>query len=166
MYKGDQFNLCDCYRLLGGICCSRGETEKAIDHYEAALKIASSFNWHSTQFWIHYSLADLFFKENRFGDAHTHVEHAKSHAADNPYHLGRVTELQARFWYKRGMLKEAKSEALRATDIYQKIGATKDAERCRDLRTIKEAASHELDSDGELLETVLLPTPVNSSFSA
>jgi tetratricopeptide (TPR) repeat protein len=35
--------------------------EKAIDYFEAALRIASSFNWFNQLFWIHRSLAVLFF---------------------------------------------------------------------------------------------------------
>ena len=140
--KGDQFHLCDCYLLLGNIYCSRGETEKAIDHYEAALRIASAFNWHDSVFWIHHSLADLLFEENRFGDAHIHAEHAKSQAINNPYTLGRGTELQAKFWYRQGMLEEAKSEVLRAIDIYEKIAM--DVEDCRALlRAIEQEASRE-----------------------
>jgi tetratricopeptide (TPR) repeat protein len=76
---------------------SKGEREKAIYHFEAALGIASSFNWHDQLFWIHYSLAELFLDEGRFDDAHAHVERAKSHAVDNAYYLGRAMELQARF---------------------------------------------------------------------
>jgi hypothetical protein len=32
-------------------------------------------------------------------------------------------ELQAQIWYKQDRLEEARSEALRAIDIYQKLGA-------------------------------------------
>ena len=48
--KGDQVPVCDCYRLLGKICRTRGETEKAIKHFETALGIASSFNWQEQLF--------------------------------------------------------------------------------------------------------------------
>jgi tetratricopeptide (TPR) repeat protein len=78
--KGEQFEVCECYRLLSEICRSKGETEKAIDHLKAALEIASSFNWHFQLLWIHYSLADLSFDKGRFDDAHAHIELAKSHA--------------------------------------------------------------------------------------
>ena len=140
--KGDQFGVCDCHGILGDICRSRGETEKAINHYETGLGIASSFSWGDPQFWNNHSLAWLFFGEKRFDDAHAHIQRAKSHATDNPYKLGRVMELQAWFWYDRRMLKEAKSEALLAIDAYEKIGAAKDLERCRNiLREIEVAAS-------------------------
>ena len=152
--KGDQYPVCECYRVLGNICHSRGEREKAIGHFEAALKIASFFNWHGHLFSNHCSLAELLFIENRSDDAHAHIERAKSHMANDPYRLGQAMELQARFWYEQRMLREAKSEASRAADAYDKVGATKDVECCRALlRDIEEVASHELDFNGESSET-------------
>jgi tetratricopeptide (TPR) repeat protein len=44
--QGDQFTVCSCYRVLGNISRSKGETETAINHFETGLRIASSFNWH------------------------------------------------------------------------------------------------------------------------
>lgn len=70
------------------------------------------------------------------------------------------------FWYKRRMLKEANSEGLGAIEVYEKIGAAKDVERCRSLLRKIERASRKLDFNGELLEVGLLPTPVNFPFSA
>ena len=144
---GGEFSVCECYHLLGNICRSRGETEKAIDHFETAFGIATASNWHNQLFWIHYSLAELFFDRNRFDDAHTHIEHAKSHAIDDPYLLGRATELDARFWHRQGKLEEAGFEALRAVDVYEKIGAAKDVEDCQAiLRAIEVALSKPTDS--------------------
>ena len=165
--EDNQFLVCRCYRALGVICRSRGETEKAIRHFETALKVASAFDWDYILFWNHYCLAELFSDENRFDEAHAHVEQAKSHASGVLYRLGRAMELQARIWYKQNMSREAKSEALRATDAYEKAGATKEVERCRALlRDIEEVVSHELDSNGEFLEMTPLRTPINFSFSA
>ena len=165
--KNNQFAVCSCYGLLGDICHSRGEREKAIDHYETALGIASSSNWYSHLFWNNNSLARLFFGENRFSDGHVHIERAKSHTLDNPYQLGRAMELQAGFWYKERRFEEAKSEALRAADVYEGIGAAKDVVDCETLLRKIEAAktetlavSSELDFDGEFLETIPLPTPL------
>ena len=150
---------CSCYRLLGDVCRSKGEIEKAIGHYETALGIATSFDWHEHLFWNHYSLAGLFFDERRLDDAHAHAERAKSHAVNDPYHLGRAMELQARFWYIECRLDEAKSEALRASGVYEGIGAAKGVEDCQViLRDIGEKAKT-LAASGETLETVLLPTP-------
>ena len=131
--KIDRFLVCDCYHTLGNIRRSRGETEEAINHFETALWIASSFNWHSRLFWINYSLAELFSDEKRFDDAHTHIERAKPHAIDSPYRLGRAMRLRAELWYQERRLEEAKSEALRAANVLEKLGAAKDVERCREL---------------------------------
>ena len=133
--EGDrfQFSVCDCYRVLGRIYHSKGETEKAIKHFKKAVEIASTFNWHVHLFWSNYSLAVLFFDQNRFNDAHTHVERAKSHAINDAYLLGRAMELQAKFWSQERKFEEAKSEALRAADIYERLGATGVLERCKTL---------------------------------
>ena len=164
---GDQYEVCGCYRLLGDICCSRGETEKAINHFEAALEIASSFNWHNHLFWNHYCLAELSSRENRFDDAHVRVERAKVYATNNPYRLGRAMELQARFWYKQRMFGKARSEAVGAVDIFETLGMAKELGVCRTLlRKIEEEASQELDSGGELLETTIPPALINYPFSA
>ena len=165
--EGSRYSVCECYRVLGKIYYSKGETEKAIEHFKTAIGIASSFNWHDLVFWNNYNLAVLFFGENRFYDAHVHVERAKSHAINNSYLLGRAMDLQARLLHHEGRFKEAKSEALRATDIYERAGATRDLEPCRTLlRDIEERMKVSGESDfndvGEALVTVLLPTPVNS----
>ena len=162
----DRFLVCDCYRALGDICHWRGETDKAISHFEAALAIASSFGWHDHLFWNHFSLADLFSSVRRFDDAHAHVEHAKTYAGNDPYQLGRAMHLQAQFWYEQCMLKEAKSEALRATSVYEKIGATEEVKHCNALLQDIEKASRKTDPNGERLKTVLLLTHTNSLLSA
>ena len=165
--KGSRFGVCDCYRILGDICSLRGETEKAINHFETALGIASTFNWHGQLFWINYSLSELFFSEKRIDDAHAHVERAKSHAIDDPYNLGRAMELQARFWLQERKLEEAKSEALGAVDVFKKLGAAKELEYCREILQYIEKETEKPVTSGELLESVpLSPTSVNSPFSA
>jgi tetratricopeptide (TPR) repeat protein len=130
---GEQFLACQGHRALGDIHHSKGETEKAINHYETALRIASSFNWHDQQFWIHYALAGLSRDQRRFDDAHAHIDRAKSLAVNDTYNLGRAMELHAWIWYQQGGLGEAKSEALHAVDVYGRIGAGKDVEDCRIL---------------------------------
>ena len=170
--KGDIFSACECHRTLGRIYHSKGETEKAIEQFETAIGIASSFNWPNPQSWNHYSLAELFSDQSRFDDAHAHVERAKLHAANHSYLLGRAMELQARFWYKECKFQEAKSEALGAAEIYEGIGATKDVENCKTiLRNIEEemkalvvSGEADLKDVGESLETMLLPTPVIITF--
>jgi len=131
--KGEQYTVCESHRVLGNIYRSKGKREKAIYHFEAALGIASSFNWHESLFWVHHDLAQVFSDEDGFDDAHAHIEQAESHAVDNAYKLGRAMELQANFWYKQRQFEEAKSEVLRAVNAYEKVGATRDVEYCRVL---------------------------------
>ena len=138
---GDQeYELCGCYRLFGNICRSKGETKKAIDHLELALGIATAFDLREHLFWIHHSMAELFFDKTKFDDAHTHIELSKSYAIDDPYRLGRATKKCARFWYEQRQFEEAKAEASRAADIYKKIGAMKDVRDCRTILREIEAA--------------------------
>jgi len=134
-----QFLACQSHRILGKICYSKGETEKAADHLQTAIEIASPFNWHDQLTRNHYELAELFSKEGRFDEAHASVERARSHAIDDPYHLGRAMQLQARFWFGQGRFEEANSEALGAANIFERFGAAKDPEECRALlRDIEE----------------------------
>ena len=131
--KGQEFLLCQSHRVLGKVYRRKGEKEKAIDHFETALRIASPFNWQDELFWIHYDLAQLFLTEDELDDANTHIEQAKSHAVDDAYNLGRAMELQARIWYRQSRLEDARSEALGALEIFEKLGAAQDAEDCREL---------------------------------
>jgi len=135
-----QFPVCECYRVLGNIYHSQGKIAEAIRHFEAARGIASAFNWDYQLFWNHYALAEVFFGEAEFDNAHLHIERAKSHANNDPYRLGRAMQLQTWFWYNRGMLEEAKSEALSAVDLFERLGATKELKVCKvTLRNIEEA---------------------------
>jgi len=131
--KGEEHRVCDSHRTLGQIYQSKLQTEKAVHHFGIALRIASSFNWHHELFWINYALAWLFYSEGRFDDANTHIEHAKSHTVNSAYNLGRAMETQAGVWYMQCRLEEARSEALRALDIFEKLGVAKNVERCRML---------------------------------
>ena len=143
----EQSPVCECYRTLSDICRSSGETAKAIGHLETALGIATRFNWDLQQFWIHYSLVQLFFEENKFDDSLAHVERAKSHATHDAYLLGRVTELQAIIWLWRRRYEEARSEALRAIELFERIGSENYVESCRAvLRDVEEAMGGPTDS--------------------
>ena len=131
--EGRQFLVCSGHRILGKIYHSKRDTEKAIHHFEVALGLASSFNSHPELSQVHSSLAALFSGEGRFGDAQVHVERAKLHATDSEYLLARASKLQARVWYDQNMFGEAKSEVLRALGVFEKLGATSDAEHARGL---------------------------------
>ena len=85
-------------------------------------------------------MAALCFEEGEFDNAHAHVERAKPYATDDPYRLGRAMEEDATFWYRQRRLGEAKSEALDAVNLFEKLGATVDMERCKaTIRAIEEA---------------------------
>ena len=139
--KGQEFLSCESHRALGDIHHFKGQRKEAVDHFETALRIASPFDWHIQLFWIHYSLAGLFLKENGFDEAHAHIEKAKPHAGEDKYRLGRATEMQARILYRQRRLENATSEVLSALRIFEKLGAVEDAENCRGLlRKIERAA--------------------------
>jgi len=140
--KGNQTLVCGSHRILGEIYESKGETEKAIHHFEIALGIASSLSWHNGLFSVHYSLAMLFLDQGRFDDAHAHIKQAKTHTDHSPHKLVYAMELQAVVWYKQRRFEEARSEALCAIDVLEKLGAANDIERCkRLLRDIQEELS-------------------------
>ena len=146
--KGEEYRVCQSHRTLGHIYRSKRQTEKAIHHFGVALRIASPFNWHYELFWNNYGLAWLFCDEGRFDDANTHIEHAKSHTVNSVLNLGYAMEMQAWIWYRQRRLKEARSEALRAADVYEKLGAAKDAEDCgRLLRDIPKELNTMVASD-------------------
>ena len=147
--RGQEFWVCQSHRILGDIYVSKSEREKAIHHFETALQIASPSNWSTQLFLIHYSLADLFSNEGEFEDACTHIERAESHTADNAYNLGRAIALRAHIWYRQRNLGEAKSEALRAFEIFEKLGAASGLATCKALLQDIERATRSLSASGE-----------------
>ena len=159
--KGEQLYVCRGRRALGDVYYSKGDTEKAIHNFEVAFGIASPFNWHAELFWIHSYLARLYSGQGRFDDAHPHIQGAKSHAVNDPYLLASASWLQAGCCYKRRVFGEAKSEALRALDAFEKLGAMRDVEGIRQLLQQIDAGGNlrsglDVSVDaGELLETVL-----------
>lgn len=131
--KGEEFLVCQFHRVLGRIYQSRGEKKTAIHHFETALGIASPFDWHDPLFWIHHDMADLFSDQGEFNDAHAHVERAKSHILNDAYKLGWAVYLQAGVLHRQQRLEDAKLEASNALEIFEKLGAVKEAGFCRDL---------------------------------
>jgi len=133
--KGQQFRVCQCNYLLGVIYHSKGEIKRAVHHLEVALEIATPFNWFNLLFSIQHCMARLSFDEDRFDDAHAHVEQAELYATNgnNTCLLARAMQLQATFWYRQCRFVEAKSEVLGAVEIFEKLGATNDAEYARGL---------------------------------
>ena len=166
--KGKQLDVCRCHQLLGTIYRSKGETKKAIHHLEVALKIASPFNWLNLLSWIEYTMAGLSSDEGRFDDAHARVEQAKLYATNDndTYVLARAMELQAEFWRTQHRFEDAKSEALSAVDVFDKLGAADDVVRVRCLLEQIYLDACKSDDDGELLITTVPPVVlVNFSYS-
>ena len=158
------FEVCQGHRVLGDICRSKGETERAIKHFETALRIASSSNWHCEQLWTFHSLARLFRDQGRLDDAHAYIERAKSHVV-NAYDLGHTMGLQAEIWCKQGKLEEAEAEILRAIDVFTKLGDAMDLEDCRNILQLIETEMRQPVTLGES-EMILPSTPTNSPSPA
>ena len=159
--KGKESQVTDCHSVLGYVYRFKGEIGKAIHHYETALEMSSSFGWDDRLFWTHYDLARLFSDQARFDDANAHIEHATSHTGNSAYNLGRAMNLQAKVWYKQYRFDEAKSEALRAVDVFDKLGVARDVDNTRILLQRIEAATNQ----GKPRETVLLLTRIDFPFS-
>lgn len=155
--KDEQFRLCESHRILALVYLFKSEKGKAAHHFEVALGIASPFDWHDQLFQIHHSLAALFLPEGRFDDAQSHIKQAKAHAVNGAYNLGCATEMHALVWYRQRRLEEARSEAFCAADLYEKLGAATDLERCRGFiqkiegEINKPVVSDKSAYDGELL---------------
>ena len=163
--KGQEFQVCQSHRILGNIHRSKDKREEAIHHYETAIRIAIPPNWEVQLFWNHYSLAQLFLDEDDFYNAHAHIERAKSHTVDDGYHLGRAVELQAMVHHRQHRFLDATSEALRALEVYKKLGALGDIENCECLlRDIEEsrATSGGSNPNCELPESMHSPAFANS----
>ena len=169
--KGGQFEACRAHRVLGKIYQSKGQTEKATHHFKVALENASAFNWSAGLFWVHHNLAYLFHKGCRFDNEHAHIEQAKSHAGGGPYLLGHVMEMRARVLYGQERLEEARSEALYAADIFEKLAVAENTEFCRKLlQRIEDKLNNPVASgqsvfDCELPQTLMLPpASINRPF--
>ena len=130
---GIELHLCQLLRVLGNIYGSKGEKQKAIHHLETASLIATPFDWHDSLFWNNHDLAELFLNEREFENALTHIEKAKTYAAEDPYKLGRTMLLQASIWHQQRRLEDAKSEAIHALTIFEASGAADEAQDCRKL---------------------------------
>jgi tetratricopeptide (TPR) repeat protein len=146
---GKQDLLYGSHYILGDIYCSKGDKEKAVHHYEVALRIAATFPWRGNLFLLYLSLAEIFLNQDEFDCAEVHIEQAKSHALDNPYNLGRAAHLQAVIWYKQHRFEDATSEVLRAQEIFEKLGNVGHLEGSRALLRTIEAAMKILPSSGE-----------------
>ena len=126
--KGEEFLICRSHRILGDAYRRKGEKVKAIYHFETVLRIASPLGLHNQLFNAHYRLAGLFLNEGEFDNAQVHIDKTKLHAIGDTYRIGWAMELQARIWFRRHRLEDARSEVLRAQEVYEKFGLSKDFE--------------------------------------
>ena len=145
--KGYELMVCRTHSLLGRIYRSKSQRGNALHHLEKAREIASLFDWYSELFSAHYFLAELSLDEHNFNDAQIHIEHAKSYTGEDAYFLGGATKMQAKIWFGQGRLEDARSEALCAVEIFEKIGAKGDEGGSRIiLRSIEQAMRKRLAS--------------------
>ena len=71
-------------------------------------------------------------------------------------------ELQARIWRGEGRFKDARSEILRAVDVFERLGAATALEACRYILWGIEGKMKELATSSESLETALPHASINS----
>jgi tetratricopeptide (TPR) repeat protein len=128
--KGEQFLVCQSHQFLGDTYRLKDETDKAIHHHEVALQIATAFGWHDQLFRIHFFLAGLFLDRDKFDDGRAHLERAMLYTVNNAFNLGRAMVLLAILWQRQHRFEEARSEILRAADIYEKLGSSWGKEVC------------------------------------
>ena len=163
--KGEELKVCEAHRILGNISRSKGKMKKAIYHFEVALGVAFSLNMTAELYWNHYSLANLFSTKGKFDEAQPHIERAKLYAANDGYLLARISWVQAWCWGERCMFEEARSEALRALSVFEKLGAANDAEKIKRYleRIDRDARENTLGTggEGELLEMALPVACIN-----
>ena len=138
--QDEEYIVCKLHRVLGMIHGSKGERNKAIHHFETALRIASPSNWPDILACTHHDLANLFLNENELDEANSHVQHAKSLSVNDLHRLACTMFMQARIWYRQHRLEDAKSEVSHALEIFEKSGSTKNASNCRDLLQMVEQA--------------------------
>jgi len=110
------------HHILGHICCCRGDTEAAIDHYMKTTGVVRSLNSQDSQTGILPCFLGLLLDEKRLDDTQIHLEQFKSHASNNLLEQGVAMVVQAGIWYQQGKFEEARSEISRAIDAFEEIG--------------------------------------------
>ena len=144
---GNQLLACQSHRVLGEIYQRKGKARKAIHHFEISRGFGSSSSSATELLFVHCALSQLSLDEGRLDDAHAYLEQAKSHTANSMYNLGCVTAQQAVVLYRQDRLEEARSEALRAAEIYEKLGVATELEQCgRVIQGIQEELNARLAS--------------------
>ena len=129
----DQFFLSYSHATLGGIYRSKGDNAKAIEHFEVALEITLAHDWHLAVSPVAADLVMALTQERRFEEANAHIKRAKPRVAQANSATGsaRLMTAQAMVWSEQRKFEEAVSELSQVVDIYEKLGATADAEKWR-----------------------------------
>ena len=138
--KGEEYLACYAHIFLCALYGGRGEKEKSLHHIQTTLEIATHFDWQNHIFSAHWSLADLYFGEEKFDDAIAHAERAKSHVVNNALGMAQASVLQATSYYRQGKLEKAKFEALQAVEIFERLGAQDHLENGRFILWLIEEA--------------------------
>ena len=159
--KGQEYLACRSHRSLGDIYNSKGAKDEAIHHFDIALAIASSFKWSNQLYQVHYELGLLFLSDCEFDGATAHLEQAKPHVVNNPHSYGLTMLVQVLVWLHQRRFEDARSEALGALEIFEKLGVGRDVERCRRMLQIIDEAETQIRSFGELLSVILCSASVN-----
>ena len=163
--ENDQFLLNQCHYFLGDMHHSEGNWEKAIEHFEISLRIASSHNRHHDAFSSHRGLAMVFCRIGRFADANSHAEWARPYTANFPIDSAELKGLQATIWVFQGRLEEAELQYLCAIDALEELGATQLAEEFRVcIEVLREPSESQLPTtQGRMvsIDPPLLPAHVN-----
>ena len=128
-----QYQLGQAHKVLGQIHQSKGDTEKAIHHFEESLRIASALNTYDQLSTTHLILANFYLNQDKLDKAHAHAENAKSHAGSDMLILGGAFYFSALVLSTKNRPEEAKPEALRALAIFERLGVTNHMERTRRL---------------------------------
>ena len=144
----EKFEVCITYRILGEVCESRGDIERAIKYFEAGIEAGFVGKWIGQMYRGHYHLAALFLSQGKLDDAHGHLQQAKANIVDDEYHLARVVHLEARVQYQGSQLSQAKSNALFAADTFEMLGATIELNACKELLQQIQDKMNELGDSG------------------
>ena len=79
----------------------------------------------------HHFLTSLYFSREKYDDAISHAEQSKEYAINNAFGMAQAILLQATCYYRQGKLEKAKFEALRALEIFERLGGQEHLEKCR-----------------------------------
>ena len=142
---GEKYLVCGSHCVLSYVYRSKGEREKAVHHLWEVLRIAYFLDWHSQLAATRCPLALPLVPTE--GKSDTHGERAKAHAVDSADHPGRAMVTQAWNSYDQHVDGEVR-DSVNLLQLFE-----------------EEVYKRFMNFDGELLETVLFPTPIDSPSS-